>query len=175
MTKLLEIYQLGSDVIREVAQVVEDVQSDEIKQLIEDMIYTCNHLNGVGIAAPQVNASQAIIIMASKPNERYPHAPMMEPTALINPQIISHSEEMIKDWEGCLSLPGIRAQVPRYTQIKVSYTDTNATEHIVTFKDFVARIFQHEYDHLLGKVFIDRVESTKDIVMEKEYKRILEM
>ena len=113
------------------------------------------------------------MIMASYPSERYLNAPMMEPTALINLHIIAHSQTKEKDWEGCLSLPGIRALVPRYTQVEVSYFDREGREQNVIFKDFLARLFQHEYDHLLGAVFLDRVESTKDVVMEKEYQRIM--
>lgn len=173
MANLREIYQLGSDVIRSIAKDVDDVQSSEIQTLIDDMIFTCKSSKGVGIAAPQVNCSKAIVILASFPSERYPHAPTMEPTALINPKIISHSQEMVKDWEGCLSLPGIRAQVPRYREIEVSYLDRDGNEHRISYRDFLARIFQHEYDHLIGKVFIDRVESTLDVVMEKEYQRII--
>lgn len=175
MANLREIYQLGSEVIRSMAEPVKEIHTPEIQALIDDMILTCQDSKGVGIAAPQVNCSKAIVIIASYPNERYPNAPKMEPTALINPKIISHSKEMFKDWEGCLSLPGIRAQVPRYNEIKVSYTDREGKSHTVVYHDFVARIFQHEYDHLIGKVFIDRVESTHDIVMEQEYRRIIGM
>lgn len=173
MAHLREICQLGSSVIRSVASQVEHVQSAEIQTLIDDMIFTCKSAKGVGIAAPQVNCSKAIVIIASEPSERYPDAPVMEPTPLINPQIISHSNEMLKEWEGCLSLPNIRAQVPRYRSVEVLYTDRDGNENTVTYHDFVARIFQHEYDHLIGKVFIDRVESTLDIVMEQEYQRIM--
>jgi len=173
MAHLREIYQLGSSVIRSVAQDVSDIASAEIQTLIDDMIFTCKESKGVGIAAPQVNCSKAIVIIASYPSERYPKAPLMEPTALINPKILSHSPKIIKDWEGCLSLPGIRAQVPRYSEIEISYVDRVGEPHTVIYSDFLARIFQHEYDHLIGKVFIDRVESTLDIVMEKEYQRII--
>ncbi len=173
MANIREIYQLGSPVIRSMAAKVEDVHSTQIQTLIDDMIVTCKDSKGVGIAAPQVNCPLAIVIIASEPSERYPSAPQMKPTALINPKIISHSHKMLKDWEGCLSLPGIRAQVPRYSEIEVAYTDRDGNEHHVIYSDFVARVFQHEYDHLIGKVFIDRVESTYDIVMEKEYQRIL--
>ena len=173
MANFLEISQLGSDVIRSVAEAVDNVTSDEVQNLIDDMIFTCKNLKGVGIAAPQVNCSKAIVIIASEPSERYPNAPTMEPTALINPKILSHSQEIFKDWEGCLSLPGIRAKVPRFTTIKVSFLDRDAKEQIVEFSDFLARVFQHEYDHLIGKVFIDRIESTNDVVMEKEYQRII--
>lgn len=174
MVELREIYQLGSPVIRSLAEEVHDVHSEAIQTLIDDMIVTCKASKGVGIAAPQVGHAKAIVIIASYPSERYPNAPLMEPTALINPKIIAHAPTLHKDWEGCLSLPGIRAKVPRYTQIEVSYTTREGELQSVLYDDFLARIFQHEYDHLIGKVFIDRIESTLDVVMEKEYQRIME-
>lgn len=173
MINRLEIAQLGSSVIRRQAEEIVDIASVEIQELIDDMIYTCKSANGMGIAAPQVFHSKSIFIMSSEPNARYPHAPYMEATAVINPKITQHSKQMIKDWEGCLSLPGIRALVPRHKEIEVSYTDRFGVEVEVKFEDFMARLFQHEFDHLKGSVFIDRVESTKDIVMEKEYQRII--
>jgi len=97
----------------------------------------------------------------------------MKPTAVINPKIISASKEIAKDWEGCLSVPGIRALVPRHTSILVEYTTVTGKKVKKQYKDFIARIFQHEYDHLEGKVFLDRIESTKDIITDKEYLRII--
>jgi len=97
----------------------------------------------------------------------------MEPIAVIDPEIIWHSEAMEKDWEGCLSLPGVRALIPRYTGIEVTYTNREGEQVEARYEGFIARLFQHEYDHLNGKVFIDRVESTQDIVMEKEFQRII--
>ncbi|WP_263832955.1 peptide deformylase [Sulfurospirillum oryzae] len=173
MSQRLEISQLGSPIIRTVAKKVIGIRSPEIQTLIDDLIFTCKESKGMGIAAPQVGYSLSILIMASAPNQRYPFAPLMEPTALINPRVIDYSEEQVKDWEGCLSLPGIRALVPRHTTIEVMYLDREGKEQTVIFRDFLARLFQHEYDHLIGKVFIDRVESTKDIITEKEYQRIM--
>jgi peptide deformylase len=93
----------------------------------------------------------------------------MRPTAMINPKIIAHSTETVKGWEGCLSVPGIRALVPRYQSIEVEYTDTSGELQKLEFTDFIARIFQHEYDHLEGLVFLDRVETTLDMMTEAEY------
>lgn len=90
---------------------------------------------------------------------------------MINPQIISHSTETLKGWEGCLSIPGIRGLVPRYQAIEVEYTSRDSQQHRQELTDFVARIFQHEYDHLDGIVFLDRVESTQDLMTEQEYQQ----
>lgn len=134
---------------------------------------TCSDANGMGIAAPQVSHSQRIFIVASRPNARYPYAPHMQATAVINPQITWKSAETEKDWEGCLSLPGVRALVPRHTHITVKYTARDGTAVESDYDGFIARVFQHEYDHLDGKVFIDRVETTQDIVMEQAWQRII--
>jgi peptide deformylase len=98
----------------------------------------------------------------------------MEPTAMINPEIISHSEETEKGWEGCLSMPMVRGLVPRYRNIEVDYIDRQGDRQRAKLTDFVARIFQHEYDHLQGKVFLDRVETNLDLVSESEYYKILQ-
>ncbi|MGB3650243.1 MAG: peptide deformylase, partial [Rivularia sp. (in: cyanobacteria)] len=90
----------------------------------------------------------------------------------INPRIVAYSEEIVKDWEGCLSIPGIRGLVPRYKTIEVEYTDRYGKLQNQELTDFVARIFQHEYDHFEGLVFLDRVESSFDLVSEQEYQNL---
>ncbi|MGD1911054.1 MAG: peptide deformylase [Rivularia sp. (in: cyanobacteria)] len=173
MSKKLSIIQLGNPILRQKAEFVEDIHDLPIQQLIDDLLVTVADANGVGIAAPQVAVGYRIFIVASRPNLRYPHAPFMEPTAMINPRIIDFSDEMLKDWEGCLSVPGIRGLVPRYRSIEVEYTDRNGNLQQQEFTDFVARIFQHEYDHFEGLVFLDRVESTVDIYTEQEYQKLI--
>ena len=167
------IGQLGADVIRQVAKPIEDIERKETQELIDDLLLTCIDSRGMGIASPQISVSKRLFIMASNPNSRYPHAPKMRPKAVINPEIISYSDEVEKDWEGCLSLPNVRALVPRSTKIEVRYFTREGKEVQEVLEGFLARIFQHEFDHLNGKVFIDRVESTLDMVMEKEYLRIV--
>jgi peptide deformylase len=170
----LTVYQLGNPALREIAQPIANICDREIQQLIDEMLITLTESKGVGLAAPQIGRSLQLIIVASHPNERYPHAPQMEPTAMINPQIISHSSETEKGWEGCLSVPMMRGLVPRYREIEVSYLDRLGDPQTTKLTDFVARIFQHEYDHLEGKVFLDRVESTLDLASEAEYQNILQ-
>jgi len=167
------ILQLGANVIRQVASEIDDIESKEIQTLIDDLLLTCINSRGMGIASPQIGISKRIFIIASNPNKRYPNAPKMKPKAIINPKIISYSDEIEKDWEGCLSLPNLRAKVPRSIQIEVNYFTRDGEEIREVLKGFLARIFQHEFDHLNGKVFIDRVESSLDMVMEKEYLRII--
>ena len=171
MAKVLPIVQLGDPILRSQAQIIEHVQEQRIQQLTEDLIATVKWSNGVGIAAPQVAQSYCLFIIASRPNSRYPHAPQMEPTAMFNPKILAHSTEVKKGWEGCLSIPGIRGLVPRFQAIEVEYTDRNGKLKKQELTDFIARVFQHEFDHLHGIVFLDRLESTHDIITEQEYQK----
>lgn len=171
MTESLQIAQLGNPILRQQAQVVDNVRDERIQQLIDALIVTATASNGVGIASPQVSESYRLFIVASRPNTRYPNAPLMEPTAMINPRIIAHSTERVKGWEGCLSIPGIRGLVPRYQAIEVEYTTRDGQLHRQELTDFVARIFQHEYDHLDGILFLDRVETTQDLMTEQEYQQ----
>ncbi|MCZ6555911.1 MAG: peptide deformylase, partial [Candidatus Dadabacteria bacterium] len=118
MEKILEIAELGHPILREMAAQVKNLEDEEIQNFIDNLIATAIEANGVGIAAPQVYESKRIFIISSRPNERYPNAPEMEPTAIINPEILSFSKEKEKDWEGCLSIPGIRGLVPRHKSIR---------------------------------------------------------
>ncbi len=171
MNELTPIIKLGNPILRQKAAAVENVQSQEIQNLIDELITSVSQANGVGIAAPQIASSYRLFIVASRPNARYPHAPEMQPTAMINPRIIAHSSEMLKDWEGCLSVPDIRGLVPRYQTVEVEYTDCYGNLQKQQLTDFIARIFQHEYDHLEGLVFLDRVENNHDLISEEEYQK----
>ncbi len=168
-----QIAQLGDPVIRKKAIPVVNVKSDKIQALIADLIATAKDSDGVGIAAPQVYQSVRLFIVASHPNPKYPNAPNMKPLAVVNPEITKKSKEKTFDWEGCLSIPGIRAKVPRHLTTEVSFTTVSGKKVKKSFSGFVSRIFQHEYDHLEGIVFLDRVKNTRDIVTEKEYQKII--
>lgn len=172
MANISEIAQLGAKVLRLQAQVVSDIQSAEIQQIIETMQDTLATTQGVGIAAPQISVSMRIIIIASRPTTRYPSAPLMESTVMINPAFKALSDAREKGWEGCLSIPGIRALVPRYKEILINYTTQQGTLVEARLEGFVARVFQHEFDHLDGKVYLDRVEDNRDIFAESEYFKI---
>lgn len=163
------IAQLGHAILREKAKKVDNIDSDECQRLIDKMMCTVSEYGGVGIAATQIHHNMRIFILCSKPNTRYPDAPLMIPTAIINPEIISYSKEIIKDWEGCLSVPSMRGLVPRYSQIKVRYFDQQGIEKIEELSGFIARIYQHELDHLNGLTFIDRLETTDDLISEVEW------
>ena len=173
MKKLLQIAELGNPILRRKAERVGNIHDKFVQELIDDMMATVMDVNGVGMAAPQVYQALQIFIMASHPNPRYPNAPKMKPTAIINPKIISFSKEIEKGWEGCLSVPGIRGFVPRSLKVKVGYITRTGKKVRRNFSTFLARIFQHEFDHLQGIMFIDRVESTKYLMSEKEWGKIM--
>lgn len=173
MAEILDIIELGNPILRQQATAIDNVNDDRIQALIDDLLVTVKQSNGVGIAAPQVARSLQLMIVASRPNLRYPNAPSMEPTPIINPRILSHSSEVVKGWEGCLSIPGIRGLVLRYQAIEIEFLDRQGHRQTMEMTDFVARIFQHELDHFQGRVFLDRVESPQDLVTEKEYQKLL--
>ncbi len=173
MARILEIAELGAPVIRQKAATVTDVHDDQLQAFIDDLFATAADENGMGLAAPQVSISKRIIILSSHPNARYPYAPNMEPTAMINPELTWGSSEMHKDWEGCLTVPGMRGLVPRHRTIRIRFQNREGVLIEAKYEGFLARIFQHEVDHLDGLVFLDRVESIKDLVTEKEWQKII--
>jgi len=171
--KQFEILQLGNPVLRQVAEAVTNITDADTQAFLDDLLRFVIAKKGMGIAAPQVGISKTIFIMSSKPNARYPYAPEMEPTFIINPEILSVSDDTEKGWEGCLSLPGIRGLVPRHQSIKVRFSSRFGEVIETEYCGFLARIFQHEMDHLLGKVFLDRVEDPHDIMMEQEWLKMM--
>jgi peptide deformylase len=196
MSKILQISEIGSSILRDSLSVVgvslplgaaeapptetlrersnfiPDPHQLDIKELIVDLIATAEAANGVGIAAPQVASSARLFIVASRPSPRYPYAPKMEPTAIIDPQIIDRSAEVVMGWEGCLSVPGVRGLVPRHQSIEVTYITAQGEFVRAELTDFIARIFQHELDHLDGILFPDRVLKATDLITEAEYLKV---
>jgi peptide deformylase len=170
---LRQIAQLGQPVLRRITVPIADFSDAAVQTLIEDMLVTVAEVNGVGIAAPQVFEPLRLFIVASRPSPRYPNAPGMEPTAMINPELLWGSDETEKGWEGCLSVPGIRGPVPRSVRIGVRYLTRDGALREEEMSGFLARIFQHEFDHINGLVFLDRVESTREIITEREYLRLM--
>jgi len=173
IAEILDIIELGHPILEEKARSIEHIRDDRVQTLIDNLLITVQKANGVGIAAPQVAESYQLMIVASRPNLRYPKAPTMEPMPMINPRILAHSDETVKGWEGCLSIPGIRGNVPRYQAIELEFFDRFGKLQKIEMTDFVARIFQHEFDHFNGIVFLDRVESNHDLVTEQEYEKLI--
>jgi peptide deformylase len=169
MARLKSIAQLGERILRQPSRTIAPHDISTVKPLLEDMLRTLDESRGVGLAAPQVYESIRVIIVASRPTARYPRAPTMPATIMINPEFTILSDHIEKDWEGCLSVPGIRALVPRYQNIGVTYTDKTGMTQQTQLEGFVARIFQHEVDHLDGMIYLDRVENNRDIISEAEF------
>jgi len=170
MSKTPVIAQIGGPILRNKAKSVAKVFDYTIIELIDCLINTAIARSGVGIAAPQISQSYRLFIIASHPSDRYPQAPTMTPTAMINPRILAYGAEIVKDWEGCLSVPNVRGLVPRYQSIEVEYTTQQGSIKQEILTDFVARIFQHELDHLDGILFTDRINDPADLFTEAEYR-----
>jgi peptide deformylase len=133
------------------------------------MIETMYDYDGAGLAAPQVHVSKQIVVMEVSQNPRYPNAPAIPLTVYINPEITPLTEEMDEDWEGCLSVPGLRGRVPRYTKIRLRAYDRDGQRVDFVAEGFHARVIQHECDHLWGKLYIDRVRDTTSLTFMEEF------
>lgn len=158
---LLNVAQRGEAILGIVASTVtqQEINSEWIKHLTTAMFDTMLERQGVGIAAPQVYVSKRIIIVASRPNLRYPDAPEMQPIVMVNPEILEKSDQTVLGEEGCLSVPNERGQVSRAESIRVRYLNLNGHMVSQNFYGFPARVVQHEIDHLDGILFIERINS----------------
>ncbi len=172
MSNILQISEIGSPILRQKAAAIVRIPGLDLDRSIDDLIATAIAANGVGIAAPQVGLSLRLFIVASRPSPRYPNAPMMEPTPMIDPHILDRSTELVSGWEGCLSVPGTRGLVPRHETIAVEYFTRDGERIQQELTGFIARIFQHEIDHLDGILFPDRVLDMTDLITEAEYLKI---
>ncbi|MHA3097092.1 peptide deformylase [Acinetobacter brisouii] len=159
MSAILPVAQRGEAILTLEAAVVaqDELNSDWLKQLALAMQATMLARNGVGIAAPQVYISKRVIIVASRPNPRYPDAPDMPAVTMINPEIIEYSTETCLGEEGCLSVPEQRGQVERAYAVKVRYFTVQGEQVEQSYEGFPARIVQHEIDHLNGILFVERL------------------
>ena len=170
---LLKIAHLGNPLLRERSpEVREDkIRSDKIQKLIRDMLETMRDAYGAGIAAPQVYSPVRVCMVEVNENPRYPGAPQIPLHILINPVIVQHSNETNEDWEGCLSINGIRGLVPRYNWVVVSASDREANSYSLRADGFFARAIQHEIDHLDGYLFIDRMPDLTTLTEADEYRK----
>lgn len=173
MPAKFELVLLGDPQLRIASEPVHNLTSKHNQQVFLELLDFVVEKQGMGIAAAQVGIAQRFFIMSSHPNSRYPNAPEMAPTVVINPEIIWASDCLSKDWEGCLSVPGIRGLVPRHEEIEVRYTLANNDLVETKLTGFLARVFQHELDHLNGMVFIDRVESTRELMVEAQWLKFI--
>jgi peptide deformylase len=170
---ILKVARLGHPVLRKVAAPVSlrKVQAPGFQKFIDDMIETMREYDGVGLAADQVHESKQIAVLEVAANPRYPDKPKVPLTVLINPKISPLTDEMEEDWEGCLSIPELRGRVPRYKTIRVQAWDRNGKNLEFSADDFYARVIQHEWDHLNGKVYLDRMTDLSTLTFLTELAR----
>ncbi len=147
------ILRMGDPRLLVPAQPVKELGNALITELIADMFDTMAEAGGVGLAAPQIGVGLQVVIFGCEKSERYPDAPAVPQTILINPLITPLSDDEALDWEGCLSVPGLRGEVPRYTRIRYQGFDPLGCAIDRTVDGFHARVVQHECDHLIGKLY----------------------
>ncbi len=160
---ILEIVKYGDPILRKKTQPITEI-NDDVIQLAEDMLETMYAAPGVGLAGPQVGISLQICVIDVVPEGK------RNPIVLINPKVIS-GEDKVELEEGCLSFPKIYEKVKRWNKVKVEYVDLKGNLKEVEAEGFLAKAFQHEIDHLNGKVFIDYLPAWKRKLVEKEIKR----
>lgn len=160
----LEITKLGNPILTKKGKKVEDIENKSIQVLIDQMVETLYSTNGVGLAAPQVGQSMQLFVMDTKPNND-----KTEAKVVINPEITEKSQDLEADFDACLSVPGYVAITKRPKKIKVKYTDRDGQEVEEELESFEARVFQHEFDHLQGIVFLEHVDSMSDLYTAGEW------
>jgi len=170
---ILKVARLGHPILRQVAEPVspEAIGAPEIQRLIDDMLETMDEYDGAGLAAPQVHVSRRIVIYGVRQNPRYPDAEEVPLTVLVNPKITPATKEIDEDWEGCLSVPDLRGQVPRYTRVRVEAYGRDGRPLRFAADGFHARVVQHECDHLDGVVYLDRMRSMATLSFLSEFQK----
>ncbi|WP_459720276.1 peptide deformylase [Sideroxyarcus sp. TK5] len=156
-----DVLRMGDARLLQQAEPVSDFGSDALQALLQDMRDTMRALNGVGLAAPQIGVPLRVVIFGVDRNERYPDAEVVPQTVLINPVLTPLSDEMEEGWEGCLSVPGMRGLVPRYTRLRYQGRDEHGTPIDRTVRGFHARVVQHECDHLDGILYPMRIRDLR--------------
>lgn len=167
---ILKIARMGHPVLREVAAQVADPTAPEIRQLIRDMTETLADSGGVGLAATQVHVPLRLLIF-HVPASRSGTGADMPLRALINPVLTPLTDERVTGWEGCLSVPGLRGTVPRYTKLRLTALDGEGAPIDEILENFPARILQHEADHLDGRLYPSRVEDFRFFGYNEELDR----
>ena len=156
---ILKIRKYGDKVLRNKSTAVEKID-DEILKILDDMVDTMKDAQGVGLAAPQVGVNKTMFVVEVGDGKI---------RKVINPEFIEYSAEIVENEEGCLSIPGIYKKVCRPAVVKLKYLNEKGETVVEEATELLSRAFQHEYDHLIGLAFIDRVETTKDIISEEVY------
>ncbi|MSQ77338.1 MAG: peptide deformylase [Nitrospiraceae bacterium] len=164
---LLPIAKLGNPMLRQIAAPVnrDDISSPSFQQFIDDMFHTMVETHGIGLAAPQVSQSQQVIVMECAGEEGFPK------TVLINPEIVFYGPHQVDNWEGCLSVDGLRGKVTRPSMVRVRGLDRHGKPLDIEATGLYAVCIQHEMDHLIGKVFLDRMTDMSTLAQLDEFER----
>jgi peptide deformylase len=152
-----DILKMGDPRLLRLAKAVEHFDTPELHELVADMFDTMKQANGAGLAAPQIGVDLQVVIFGFEHNERYPDAPEVPETVLINPVITPLTQDMEEGWEGCLSVPGLRGMVNRYSMLRYEGFDQYGRVIDRIAEGFHARVVQHECDHLIGKLYPMRI------------------
>jgi peptide deformylase len=163
-----KVLRMGDPRLLQVAEPVTEFNTAELDGLIQDMFDTMAALDGAGLAAPQIGVSKRLVIFGVEANPRYPEVEPVPTTILINPQLEALAKDMDEAWEGCLSVPGMRGLVPRYTQLRYSGYDQYGKHFTREVNGFHARVVQHEYDHLDGILYPRRIRDMINFGFEDE-------
>jgi peptide deformylase len=168
-----KIATLGHPVLREVARKLtrEELASPQVQSFIDDLVETMHDANGAGLAANQVYEPVRICAIEVRNNPRYPYKPNFPLTILVNPVVTPTTDDTFLNYEGCLSVPNLRGEVRRFTSVHVTAWDRQGVEVELDVKGLTAGTFQHEVDHLDGKVFLDRVEDTRSLATWADFER----
>ncbi len=167
-----KIIRMGHPILRKEAKKVpiNKIKSSEIASLLKDMQETMKSSDGIGLAAPQIGVSlQLAIIEIPEDSPRYPGTKKIDPLIIFNPRIKVLDKKLQGYWEGCLSVPGLRGFVERPRKIRVDFLNENAEEVALELEGFLSTVFQHEIDHLFGKLYVDRMKDSKKFSYTEEY------
>ena len=170
---ILKVARLGHPVLRQLARPVpvDAICSAEVQRLIDDMIETMREYDGAGLAANQVHTLRQVAVIELAGNPRYPDAPDIPLTVLVNPVVTPLTDDLEEGWEGCLSVPDMRGRVPRCTAVRLECYDRDAHRIALVAKDFFARVVQHETDHLNGIVYVDRMRDLSSLSYMAEWQK----
>ncbi len=172
---ILKVARLGYPSLRIAARPVppERIRTNDFQKLIDDMVETMHEYSGVGVAAPQVHLPIQLAVLEVENHPRYPDMPSVPLTVLINPVVTILDRTIVEEWEGCLSVPDLRGQVPRFKQLRVIALGRNAEPLDIVASDFHARVIQHETDHLKGEVYLDRMPDLRNLGFLQEWQRYM--
>jgi peptide deformylase len=165
---LLKIARMGHPVLRAPAEAVADPTAPEVRRLAEDMIETMLDAPGIGLAAPQVHVGLRLVVVRVPAHRAEPGEEPVEPLVLINPDIEPLDDEAVEDWEGCLSIPGLRGIVPRRRRVAWRALDLEGREIAGEASGLLARVLQHEVDHLGGVLYLDRMPDLTRLAFQEE-------